>query len=516
MLSRGTAARPASRWLMAGSVLMLLSLRCPAFCQEKGTANQWENAIRAFEEQNKKTTTPKQAILFAGSSSIRLWNLSKCFPGLPTINRGFGGSQIADSVQFAPRIIIPREPKTIVFYAGDNDIAAGKSPETVLADFKAFVQLVHSRLPQTRIIFISIKPSIQRWQLVGKMREANALIHAFIKNDKRLAYLDIGPSMLGADGKPRAELFAKDGLHLNDEGYRLWTSLLLPLLKAPDESGQGRLRVATCQFPVSADVAANAEWIGRQMREAHDQRADIVHFPECALSGYAGTDRDTMEDFPWTQQRDELKTILALARDLRVRVILGSAHRLSGKHKPHNSLYVISPEGKIVDRYDKRFCTGGDLTHYSPGDHFVTFDVNGVRCGLLICYDIRFPELYRQYCKRGVRLMFHSFYNARQKEGAIHPKIMPPTAQAQAATNYMFLSVANSCAPRSWESLFITPDGLIENKLRLDEPGVMVNVVDTTKRYYDASGPYRLDCINGKWNSGQTVEDSRSKNRQSY
>jgi predicted amidohydrolase len=197
-------------------------------------------------------------------------------------------------------------------------------------------------------------------------------------------------------------------------------------------------------------------------------------------------------------------------------VILGATHRLTGNHKPHNSLYVISPAGTIIDRYDKRFCTVGDLKHYSPGDHFVTFDVNGVRCGLLICYDIRFPELYRQYAKLGVRLMFHSFYNARQKEGSIHPKIMPPTAQGHAATNGMFISLNNSCAPHSWESRFITPDGLIERALVLDEAGVMVSGVDPAKKYYDASSAFRPGAIDGKWNSGETISDPRSADRKSY
>jgi len=278
----------------------------------------------------------------------------------------------------------------------------------------------------------------------------------------------------------------------------------------------GKLRVATCQFPVGADVAANARWIRKQMQRAKQLEADIAHFPEAALSGYAGVDYKTLEDFDWDAQRVELERILALARSLRIWVVLGATHQLTGTHKPHNSLYVIDAEGRIVDRYDKRFCTGGDLKHYAPGDHFVTFEVNNVRCGLLICYDIRFPELYRQYDKLGVQLMFHSFYNARQKPGSIHPKIMPPTAQARAASNGMFLSVNNSSAPHSWQSLFITPDGLIEQKLPLDEPGVMVNVVDTSKRYYDASRPYRLDCINGKWNSGEVVDDARSRDRHSY
>lgn len=276
------------------------------------------------------------------------------------------------------------------------------------------------------------------------------------------------------------------------------------------------LRIGTCQFPVSADVAANGEWIRKQMREARAQGADIVHFPETALSGYGGPDHASLEKFPWGQQRQELERILAAARDLQVWVVLGATHQLTGGNKPHNSLYVIDPTGAVVDRYDKRFCTTGDLKFYSPGDHFVTFEVNGIRCGLLICYDIRFPELYREYAKLGVKVMFHSFYNARQDERSIHPKIMPPTAQAYAGVNHMFISLNNSSAPRSWESRFITPDGLIVRALELDQPGVMVNVVDTAKRYYDASGPFRADAIGGKLNSGDVVSDPRSRDRKSY
>ena len=234
---------------------------------------------------------------------------------------------------------------------------------------------------------------------------------------------------------------------------------------------QGKLQVATCQFPVCGDIQANADFIRRQMREARQQGAELVHFPECALSGYAGQDFPSAADLDWELLHKETDSILALAKELGVWVVLGSTHRLSGDHKPHNSLYVINAQGQIVDRYDKRFCTESDLHHYSPGDHFVTFDINGVKCGLLICYDIRFPELYRQYAKLGVQLMFHSFYNARQKPGGIHPKIMPPTAQAYAGVNYMFISLNNSSAEHSWQSRFITPDGLVAAELPLGPAG---------------------------------------------
>jgi len=121
------------------------------------------------------------------------------------------------------------------------------------------------------------------------------------------------------------------------------------------------LRIATCQFPISDQVSANAEWIRKQMREAKAQGAEIVHFPETALSGYGGVDHASLAGFPWARQREELEKILALARELRVWVVLGANHPLSGANKPHNSLYVIDPAGTIVDRYDKRFCTTGDL-----------------------------------------------------------------------------------------------------------------------------------------------------------
>jgi lysophospholipase L1-like esterase len=192
---------------------------------------RWEPEMRRLEEMDEKAPPPEGAVLFVGSSSIRGWDLPKSFPDLKTINRGFGGSQLADVVRYADRIVLPCKPRIIVLYAGDNDIASGRSPEQVAADFKAFVKKVQDALPETRVLFISIKPSIQRWKLVEKMRRANELIRDFAMRDKRLGYVDADTPMLGPDGKPRPELFKPDGLHLNDEGYKLWASLLTPLLK---------------------------------------------------------------------------------------------------------------------------------------------------------------------------------------------------------------------------------------------------------------------------------------------
>jgi len=307
--------------------------------------------------------------------------------------------------------------------------------------------------------------------------------------------------------------------------FNLLTGLFLIYLIAPGEEiyaqGQiknqesGKIRIASCQFPVSSVIKENYQWIENQIIEAKLKKADIVHFPECSLSGYPGSDMSSLDNFDWDELFRATDSVIALAKELKIWVILGSMHRLSGSNKPHNSLYLIDSDGNIADRYDKRFCTGSDLKYFSPGDHFVTFNINGVKCGLLICYDIRFPELYRQYRKLDTDVIFQSFYNARQKKGSIHPVIMHITAQAEAASNYFYMSLTNSSSVESWPCYFITPDGLIQNKLAENIPGVLISDLDITKQYYDASKPYRLDAINGKLNSGESVQDPKSVNRKS-
>jgi lysophospholipase L1-like esterase len=193
---------------------------------------KWEKEMSAFEASDKTHPPPHEAILFVGSSSIRLWtNLTAAFPKHKIINRGFGGSQIADSVAFAGRIILPYKPKMIVLYAGDNDIANGNSPEQVLADFKKLVSAIHGVRPGTTIAFISIKPSPSRWHLVDKQRAANQLIKALCEREKQLSYIDVFTPMLDTNGEPRAELFVEDKLHLNPKGYELWKSVIGPYLK---------------------------------------------------------------------------------------------------------------------------------------------------------------------------------------------------------------------------------------------------------------------------------------------
>lgn len=195
------------------------------------TADRWESDIAAYEAMDRKSPPVQDGIVFIGSSSVRLWDVRKSFPDLPVVNRGFGGSQLADSVRYADRILIPYRPKTVVLYAGDNDLAAGKSPEQVLADYKAFAAKVHGALPDTRIVYVAVKPSPKRWALIEKMRETNRLIRAAAEQDPRQVFVDVEKPMLTAEGQPRAELYRPDELHLNEEGYKLWTELVRPHLE---------------------------------------------------------------------------------------------------------------------------------------------------------------------------------------------------------------------------------------------------------------------------------------------
>jgi lysophospholipase L1-like esterase len=191
--------------------------------------------MRAFEAADKTNPPPKNAIEFIGSSSIKRWmTLAADFAGHKVFNCGFGGSHLCDSLAFADRIVIPYQPKLVVLYAGDNDIASGKSPEQIFADFKAFVAKVHAALPGTTIVFLAIKPSPSRAKYVEQARAGNRLIEEFIAGKPKLAYVDVFTPMLGSDGQPRTELFVSDRLHLNEAGYKLWTDILKPVLDKLD------------------------------------------------------------------------------------------------------------------------------------------------------------------------------------------------------------------------------------------------------------------------------------------
>lgn len=193
--------------------------------------NRFAKDVASFAAWDSKNAVPADPILFVGSSSIRMWRTHESFPDLPAINRGFGGSHISDVIHFAERIVLPYEPKMIVFYAGDNDVAGGKKAARILRDYRRFVHLVHNDFPDTSIIFIPIKPSGSRWSLWPEMDKANHLIRDLSQKDKRLFFADLATPLLTADGTPDNSLFLKDQLHLNAKGYAVWTKALRPVIR---------------------------------------------------------------------------------------------------------------------------------------------------------------------------------------------------------------------------------------------------------------------------------------------
>ena len=217
-------------------LLLSLTLNLPTGValakQELGTSSKWEKSITKFEAADVANPPSKGGIEFIGSSTITKWTtLAQDFPDLPVFNRGFGGSQIKDTTFFAPRIIIPYAPRIIVFHAGDNDLAAGATPEQVIADLKELIELVHAKLPETEFCYISLKPSVKRERLRLEQQKVNEGAMELSKSSSRFHYIDQYHMVTDAKGNPRPELFAADALHLSEAGYKLLVELVHPFLK---------------------------------------------------------------------------------------------------------------------------------------------------------------------------------------------------------------------------------------------------------------------------------------------
>ena len=214
---------------MRSASIALLALVCAGPVAAQGTG-RFEKELAAFAEMDAKIPPPKGQVLFVGSSTMVDWDAAKYFPDLRVVNRALWGSALADTARNVERLILPYEPRLVVVYGGDNDVDAGLTSEQVAAEFERLARTVHARLPLTRIAFIGIKPSPQRWLTIDRMRAANAIIRAICSRDDRLAFVDVDGPMLGWDEKPRPDLFKADGLHLSEQGYQLWTTLLRPLM----------------------------------------------------------------------------------------------------------------------------------------------------------------------------------------------------------------------------------------------------------------------------------------------
>ena len=192
---------------------------------------KWEKAIAAFEQADREHPPQKGGIVFTGSSTIARWKtLADYFPGFRVVNRGFGGSQMEDSLYFAERILVAHEPAAVVIFAGSNDINAGKSPDVVVENFKAFVAKVRAALPKTEIRYIEITTSPIRWAQRDKVVEANKQIRAFCEATPGVKFIAVREKLLGTNGEPRAELFESDRLHPNADGYKILADAIRPFL----------------------------------------------------------------------------------------------------------------------------------------------------------------------------------------------------------------------------------------------------------------------------------------------
>ena len=237
-----------------------------------------------------------------------------------------------------------------------------------------------------------------------------------------------------------------------------------------------RLRVASCQFAVSEDIARNARHIRRYMKEAASEGADILHTPETSLSGYPGSDFKSFRGYDWPHLRKETARLRDAAMKLGIWLVLGSAHFLDANTKPTNCLYLIDPSGAIVDRYDKCMCTTGDQKHFCAGRRLVTRTIEGVAIGLAICYDICYPQIYAAYRTKGVTLMLHSFYNARGKGKNCLDVLNMREVPTRCADNLLWAVANNSSHPYShWGSFVARPDATIARQLPINRPGMLIH-----------------------------------------
>jgi lysophospholipase L1-like esterase len=192
---------------------------------------KWFGEIDQFIMRDSVSPPPPNSVVFVGSSSIRLWaSLAQDFRGLPVVNRGFGGSQLSDTLYYADRIILPYKPRVVVIYAGENDLWEGKAPETLLNDFQMLRAKIHAALPTTRIIYLSIKDSPARARIRPQVQLANKLLSIDCLGDPRCLFVDVATPLLGPGGQPRPELFREDQIHLLPAGYALWAGAIMPYL----------------------------------------------------------------------------------------------------------------------------------------------------------------------------------------------------------------------------------------------------------------------------------------------
>ncbi|QJW88574.1 GDSL family lipase [Spirosoma taeanense] len=187
----------------------------------------YEDEVRQLETKLNAQSPATDRVVFYGSSSIRLWtSLAQDFPNLNTLNLGFGGSTLAACAWFFKRLVVPAAPRSVLFYAGDNDLGDGRHPEEVYLFFRAVAEQMHQFLPGVPLSYLTIKISPARWHLADKIRSTNAFITEEIAKCPDFKTVDMTTPLLGPAGRPKKEFFESDGLHLSPAGYRVWQQTL--------------------------------------------------------------------------------------------------------------------------------------------------------------------------------------------------------------------------------------------------------------------------------------------------
>lgn len=239
-------------------------------------ADPWAEAMAAFATAD-DADAHAGGVVFVGSSSIRLWaDLEKRYASYAAVNRGFGGSTLADCVKHMDQLVLPHKPRLVVIYAGDNDLAGGRTADQVLLDFVELTSRIQEQLPKTQIVFVSIKPSPARIDLLGRIRETNTKIRDYITTKRYLRYIDVFTPMLDANGKPRGELFGSDSLHLNAEGYALWHSLISPVLPTDEQPAMMKPPAPKDATPVKAEMpVVDAAELAKAPASAQTVRANL-------------------------------------------------------------------------------------------------------------------------------------------------------------------------------------------------------------------------------------------------
>ena len=266
------------------------------------------------------------------------------------------------------------------------------------------------------------------------------------------------------------------------------------------------LKIATVQHPVNDDIKANLKVILKFIQKAKKSGAELVHFPECNLSGYAGIDFLSFKNQDSKILEEALAKISIECKRLSIYALIGSHHFTSGYKKPFNSLYIINNNGKIIARYDKRHLTQSpetDHIYFEPGKEAVAFEIKGIKCGLLICHEWRYPEFYREYLKLGVNIIFQSFYDGGQSEeqylssGKELGELIMGAMKGNAANNYMWISACNTSRPESsYPSFVLNPDGSFAGKLKRNRAGMLITDIDLVQSFADPSKHWRKRIIN--------------------